>query len=276
MIKQLLLRIYKYFQRLNQNYKYWKELRFLIAEIKPQSQLPEMPEGKYLILIPHSDDEWIGNSTLISNAKYQVELFDMDMKGGDSLSLHKDRFAEMKAISTLFGRRLYSKKEGKRIEDIIERYNPDFVAVPYFFDWHLEHREVMKELRDCKTKVHDFKVAMYQVTVPIMKSNITNCNVMAGSYCTFKWNLFKKIYKTQAFFPSYRVSCHERINGAQYGLYACEVFSVLDFSAWKDNFERIIPDENEINQIKSCLNSLAQLRECKQNSLLFSNNKDKI
>ena len=268
MIKQLLLGIYHYFQRLYHNFLYREELRSLIAKIKPQFQPPELPEGKYLILIPHSDDEWIGNSTLITNAKYHVELFDMDMGGGDTLCLHKDRFAEMNALANFFGRKLYSKKKGESLPEVIERFHPDYVTVPYFVDWHPEHREVMNELRECKTIVNDFKVAMYQVTVPIMHSNITHCNEMTRLDSTFKWKLFRRIYKTQASFPSYRVSCHECINGALYGLYSCEVFSVLDYKVWKDSFEKMIPDNDEINRIKSCLNSLTELRKRKQAQLL--------
>lgn len=268
MIKKVLLKIFHYKQRCCHNYGYWKETRSLISENTTRLQLQELPQGKYLILIPHSDDEWIGNSTLISNEKYQVELFDMDMQGGDTPELHKVRYTEMKKMAKLFNRTLHSKKEGESLSEVVKNYNPDFITVPFFCDWHPEHKAVMSELKDLSIVGSSFKVAMYQVSVPIANYNITHMNPMDKYSAKRKWNLFKTVYRTQGFFPAYRIACHERLNGNMVGAYTCEVFCVLDYSQWRFNCDNMMPGVDEIMKLKACLNSIREIRNCGQRKIL--------
>lgn len=272
MIKELLLGIYHYKQRKFQNYHFWKETRSLMAESTEERDFSELPLGKYLVLIPHSDDEWIGNSTLISDNKYQVELFDMDMPGGDSPKLHQIRYSEMKAMANRFNRKLHSKKEGDRLSEVITNYKPDYVTVPFFYDWHPEHRVVMSELKGVAAYGCGFKVVMYQVSVPIANYNITHMNPMDKKAAKRKWNLFKTVYGTQGFFPTYRIACHERINGKIAGKFACEAFCVLGYSQWNRNYDNMIPGEDEIMKLKVYLNSIKDIRECGQREIEWERN----
>lgn len=274
MIKRIILIVYQLIKRIIENIGHWYNTQSLIYKNEETIQCPELAKGKYLILIPHSDDEWIGNSTLIVNNKYKVELFDMDMPGGDTISVHQERFAEMKKLANRFGRRLHSIKEGDDLYEVIESFHPEYVTLPFFYDWHPEHRKVMEIMHNLEDVRGRFKVVMYQVSVPIASYNITHVNPLGRKEHFLKWKLFKRIYHTQFFFPSYRASCQERVNGKMAGLYACEVYCVMNFQDWKANYAKMIPNEKEIALIKKNLVSVKRVRECNQNNLSFVANKE--
>ena len=268
MIKKLLVSIYHYLFSKKRNIRYWLDTRkYLTMPIGGFIQIPELPKGKYLVLIPHSDDEWIGNSTLISNPQYDVALFDMDMPGNDDENKHICRFQEMQSVANRYCRTLYSKKNNDSLSYIIAEYNPEFVTVPYFFDWHMEHKQVMEELYNICRETRDLKVAMYQVTVPIAPYNITHANSMNRKVWKNKWRLFHKYYATQMVFPSYRVGCQERINGRYLGFYSCEVFSVMSGSEWTLFVEKSLPHPETMKIIKQKMGSIPQIREYKQPSI---------
>lgn len=270
MIKSLILKIYIGVMKMKRNFYHWKNMRTMLNTLEPEKSVPSLPIGKYLILIPHSDDEWIGNSTLITDRRYEVILLDMDMIGCDDKNLHDVRFSEMKSIADKYGRKLYSYKEGTCLQEIIKQNEPDFVTVPYFYDWHPEHQQVMHSLYDIKNVPEFLKVIMYQVTVPIASFNITHANVLGEKKWKKKWQQFHSTYKTQINFPAYRLSCQERINGRLLGCYACEVFSVMEYKKWKASMNGCLPKDHEIDEMKKQLNSISAIRLINQKPLQVS------
>lgn len=267
MIKSLLLKAYLFIKRKIRDWGYWCETRSFMLNQEETLQVSTLPKGKYLILIPHSDDEWIGNSTLISDPQYDVALFDMDMPGGDTEEIHGVRYVEMQSIAQKYNRTLYSKKNNDSINDVINTLHPDFVNVPYFFDWHPEHRMVLEELCSLTGSNEKFKVVMYQVTVPILNYNITHANPLDKTNWRNKWEQFRKVYLTQSLFPAYRVACQERINGKIIEAFSGEVFSLMNYPEWCSYISKNLPDMKQMVEIKHKIVSITGIREYRQPSI---------
>ena len=203
-------------------------------------------EGKVIILVPHTDDEWIGCSRILSSGSHNREiiLFHMDMSGGDSTEIHFQRSEEIKKIADMNCTRLIFFKDMRHFADVIRFEKPDVIMLPFFVDWHDEHIEVMNRLKAVlqnNIELMEIKIGMYQVTLPILPECITDCYKMTYKEWKFKWKVFKEIYRTQSNFPYYRVAMNERINGKLMGSFAGEVYSFADANDWINKFEYMIP-----------------------------------
>ena len=224
-----------------------------------------LPEGKYLVLIPHSDDEWIGCGTIIQDGKYDVVLCNMNMPGGDSIDIHVTRRNEMNNIAQMFNRKLVTCDEDTELYNIITNEKPKGIVIPYIYDWHEEHFFVMNRLSKVLSILNfPCNVVMSQITVPIAYYNITHANKMNKKSWKHKWSIFRNNYRTQKYFPWYRLSCHERLNGEIFGWFSSEVFCVMKSDKWLEVFFKSRPTEDERQQIKERISSLQLVREFKQ------------
>ncbi|MBE5966481.1 MAG: hypothetical protein E7255_05875, partial [Lachnospiraceae bacterium] len=93
----ILIRKTKSFFRLIKRDINWKrEVKLERRKLRENIANPFDFTGRIVILIPHSDDEWIGCSRIINTFNNDVTLCDIDMSGGDSESVHLRRKQEMK------------------------------------------------------------------------------------------------------------------------------------------------------------------------------------
>ena len=246
-----------------------KEMHALLDATDPAASKPSLPKGKYVVLIPHSDDEWIGNSTLISNHDYEVVLYNMNRQGGDNAELHAERLDEMKNIAASYGRELRTYYNENDLSQFLTRYKPDCVLLPCFIDWHEEHIEVNDIFFQISkaNSMDDILVGMYQVTVPFSLANITHVNPMLRTQWKNKWSKFRKTYRTQSNFPWYRVACNERIQGSLFNSYAAEVYTVYPINRWQSIFEKKRLTKDWMEEIKNKLYSLIEIRQVKMPSL---------
>ena len=209
-----------------------------------------------LILAPHSDDEWIGCSSLLIDETSNCIVCSMDMDGGNNALEKEKRFCEMQQLSKIFKHHLIRLENDKTLEltRFIYEKQPDYIAVPFFTDWHPEHIETMRCL---KNSLGDYQcgILMYQVSCPIPISAV-NC-ALATSKKQFKkkWNLFKQVYQTQKNIPWMRFAFLERAEGNYVGAYAASVFCMVDSKSWKNMFNDL-PTQSEIEEIKSKLNDI--------------------
>ena len=260
--KNLILKPYLFLNRLSKYYRWRKESYNIMSTVTCcKRHFNELPEGKYVILIPHSDDEWIGCSTLISNPRYEVLLCNTNMSGGDSDKVHNIRYEEMLTVVDRFGRKLISLGSNKLndLQTLISEEKPSYVMVPCIYDWHDEHFQVMQLLADLDSSYKSFKVFMYEVTVPIPREIITHRNTLNKHEWREKWEIFRSVYITQKYFPWKRVAYNEIVNGCYTGDYACEVFVCLTYEKWKDYFKSSIPTEEWKKRIKNSVNSITDI-----------------
>lgn len=268
-MKEILLKLLHLYQMQKRQWYWKKEMHALLAATEHTSTKPSLPKGKYVVLIPHSDDEWIGNSTLISDSDYEVVLYNMNRQGGDSAELHAKRLGEMKNMAKSYGRELRTYYNDNDLSQFLMRYKPDCVLLPCFIDWHEEHIEVIDIFLQISkaNNIDNLFVGMYQVTVPFKLANITHVNPMPQTQWKSKWNKFRVSYKTQPNFPWYRVACNERIQGSLFNCYAAEVYTVQPIKQWQTMYDNNRLSKDKMNEIKNRLHSLKDIRQIEMPSL---------
>lgn len=221
-----------------------------------------------LILIPHSDDEWVGCGQLIMQKYDQVSLCYMNMNGGDTKEVHSKRYNELETTAKKFTLPLYIleghfDEKYKQLAKLIELKKPQNIAVPFYCDWHDEHIEVMKILKNALFMIEDISklnIIMYQVSVPIPLSIVTTCIKMDKKMQQRKWDFFYKTYKTQNYIPWKRFQLNEYINGAITGSYAAEVFVIEEASKWISLLDSRIFSEKEREIVLNNINNLKEIR----------------
>ena len=231
MLKFVAKKIKSFYRKL----KWYCQASFVRHRLKMKSVMSlDDVDATYMVLIPHADDEWIGCSQIIRKMK-SVLLVDTDMDGGDTPSIHCKRKGELQSISEMFNHPLYILGENKVNEllQIIKQKSPDYILLPFFYDWHPEHIMVMDLLEQLlESETQKSNVLMYQVSVPIGTKWINKVMPMSKQDLREKWNVFKKIYKTQLHLPCFRFAMHEHINGFLSKNFAAEVFVHLTGKEW--------------------------------------------
>lgn len=263
MLKRALKYLYFRFLKKKNELK-WKADANKLRLLYSCKNLPKFDKcNNTIILIPHADDEWVGCSTIV-NSNSDVILCNMDMSGGDSESLHEQRFKELEYVAKLHQNRIITLIEDKKtaLGKVILDNHIKNVFVPFFFDWHQEHRETMYILRETlKELEEDISVIMYQVSIPIVESRINFANGYDKKTWNLKWNNFEKFYKTQVSIPYKRFAFSERVNGALINSYGAEVFSFCSKTEWLLNFDQWLLEEKEIQSIKANLQDMIAVNE---------------
>lgn len=241
----------------------WKKQSRKLRSSSSYKNLQQLKDfGRSIILIPHADDEWVGCSTLLCK-NTDVILCNIDMPGGDDDLLHKQRYKELEYVAVVHKKQMVTLRGNKQtsLKSIIIENDIYNIFVPFFFDWHDEHRETMFLL---KSVLEDFKkeicVTMYQVSLPIAESRINYANGYDKKIWSLKWSNFENYYKTQLSIPYKRFAYSERVNGALIGAYAAEVFSVCSKNEWLMNFDNWLLDEQETRIIKLHLQDMIMVK----------------
>lgn len=262
-LKQILKRILLWVLQIRKLLLWNLDCKQLRKSIVVQT-IPSLPYGKKtVILIPHADDEWVGCSSLVKNGS-DILLYDMDMNGGDDKFLHEARYNELLKISTLYNKPLLKVGLSRSLSliEIIKKEKPQMICVPFFFDWHPEHIEVMGILRQVLLNLeYDVDIAMYQVSMPIPRNCITHINPMSKIEWKRKWKMFEGIYKSQTGIPYKRFAINERVNGAVCESYAGEAFVYCGASAWLANYDEWLLTSDEIKEALMYLQSIEKINQ---------------
>lgn len=262
-LKQILKRILLWVLQIRKLLLWNLDCKQLRKSIVVQT-IPSLPYGKKtVILIPHADDEWVGCSSLVKNGS-DILLYDMDMNGGDDKVLHEARYNELLKISTLYNKPLLKVGLSRSLSliEIIKKEKPQMICVPFFFDWHPEHIEVMGILRQALLNLeYDVDIAMYQVSMPIPRNCITHINPMSKIEWKRKWKSFEGIYKSQTGIPYKRFAINERVNGAVCESYAGEAFVYCGASAWLANYDEWLLTSDEIKEALMYLQSIEKINQ---------------
>lgn len=218
--------------------------------------------GRFLILAPHSDDEWIGCSQIITKCSDTI-VCNMNMAGGDSAPIHEQRLKEMHDLSVRFQKQLLSISEPKiqQLSELILLQKPNYILVPFFCDWHPEHMLVMSYLYTAiQISNYKGKILAYQVSVPIGEQICNYCLPMTAKEQKNKWKIFNSIYKTQSFMPTLRFKSYERIMGKLCGMHSCESYVLYDANIWQSVYETNQLSNTELKELKSMVNDIKKCR----------------
>ena len=277
MIKERIIKIYMWCLNV------FKPLRWLIECRKERSNIAHQQsiilgfKGRNLILLPHVDDEWIGCSQLLLKPEADVLMLDMDMPGGDTVNVHNQRKEELRHVGKTTNKPIQKVWDDKveSLRSVIEEWKPDSIFLPFFIDWHEEHIKVMQYLKSALEDLNGIdlplKVAGYQVSAPIPEKYITHALTMNKKEWRNKWTLFKSLYPSQEHIPYKRFALQERVNGAYVKSFAAEVYSVNTVEEWIDLYNRLLPNEQEIKDLRNNLSSISGIRNT-INTILCRNN----
>lgn len=226
-----------------------------------------LPDKRILIMVPHADDEWIGCSQLLKHKKYDVTLCYMNMLGGDTEKVLRERYLELNRISKQNGLSLISidgnrKDKIKKLKEYIQEKSYYYIGVPSYYDWHEEHFDVMNILRIALDELglSNIEILMYQVSVPMCEDMITNCIEMTKYDQENKWDTFREIYKTQEYIPVERFKYNEYINGGIANYYAAEVYSCMSYNKWIHHLDKVLLDKELRIDIKNNFTKLSKIR----------------
>ena len=232
-------------------------------------QLSFNKEDRIIVLVPHSDDEWVGCSTILKMMKHQVYCCYMGYgEVRNSTTLTPKRKLEMQKMLNRYDVNFIdiSTNPSKLLEDAINEIRPDFIFVPNFIDWHIEHLETINYLYSTLKKINNssilatVKIAMYQISVPMKLEQITHYCTLSRVDLFSKWINFWKVYKTQRHLPIVRFLLNEYINGGIFNCFSAEIFSIFPYSHWNEEFENIDVDIMKNSDIKNYIDDLEKIR----------------
>lgn len=250
-------------------FKKRREIKWALDRIKirkatlPVNVISIEHDASFLILMPHSDDEWIGCSQILMHFPH-ITICNLDMQGGDSDEIHEKRYEESLSLSRRFGGKHITYKTDKTLllADYLKNERPQYVLLPFFFDWHSEHIEVMNLLRGALNGVQQkCNIMMYQISVPFPSRFCNFCMPMSKKEQAMKWSIFNSTYKTQNFMPVKRFMANEIINGGYCNSYSAEVFSCCKSDEWLKMYDNMLLDDCERHELKNILNSISKIRQ---------------
>ncbi len=246
----------------------------LRKDIVFSNSIKPFQNAKTIIIVPHADDEWVGCSQLIVTNRKHIILCYMNMLGDDSDEVHSIRYGELKSVANAYGLHLVTtgvEKEEKiqNLTALLIEERPEYIAVPFYYDWHSEHIEVMQILKASLNKIFKaqpelvgkFSVLMYQVSVPIPIEKVTHFIAMDKEAQKRKWSFFDSVYRTQEAIPWIRFRYNERINGGLCGNYAAEVYVLEKAEKWTNSLDKEILSEAKRERVFDSLQDLKKVRE---------------
>lgn len=246
------------FRIISRNIKWKRDADYCRKKINRQD-ISSVPEGKKIILMPHSDDEWIGCSQILINNSKDSLVVNMDMNGGDNQDIHQVRRREAESVSEKYGYRFITIQDKlNELIEVISAEKPKCVFIPCYLDWHEEHIEVMKLFQEAALQCdYSGLVGMYQVSLPI-PTDMINCGIpMRKKQLKEKWSILKRMYRTQSFLPVKRFMLNEYINGGISGTYAIEAYVICGFQEWKTKWATNLFTEAKK---KACVDNLQNIK----------------
>lgn len=233
--------------------------------------MPEDAFGNPLILVPHSDDEYIGPFSILKNARGNATCLYFNLFGDDySESNKKIRNAEIMSSSNFWEFKLLNNYncDTYNLSKILSNHTYVFVPSPY--DWHSEHRKVFQTLYEALCILPDSeanvkKIFYYSVSVPHRLNESVYYVPLSRTDVIEKWGTFQRIYRSQSFMPALRYKLNLRLVPAKCG-YAAQFYIPVDRYRIKSDYEntkdelfvvqldRLIQSINNIWKIRNLIN----------------------
>ncbi|WP_282630485.1 hypothetical protein [Empedobacter sedimenti] len=217
-------------------------------------------DSKPLILVPHADDEWIGNSQILLKKNATVYYF--QFLGNNYNETNKQvRLSELKNLQKEVSFDLIvssSYDEYSDLEKLVSTNEFTEVYIPFPIDWHLEHIKVNTIFQSILSQFeNNIKLYFYHISVPF-PSNIKGSFItLTQKELLYKQDIFSKVYKSQYNTPISRLNYQARLNAKEKEIYACENYAELSYEEWTDLLKFV--EENYSTKIKPLINYIDDL-----------------
>lgn len=194
-------------------------------------------EGRILLIAPHADDELLSSYSLLTKAKNIVVYYCGFTGSNHEESNRIIRKNEIEAVCKNLNIPIFDGCGAcYNLKEVLTAENFKSIVIPSIVDWHPEHRKVSYILYNIMKEINITpKIYSYSVTVPNESKRKISCVPLTKVEFKKKYELFKRIYKSQLFMPLYRFKINERINGYNINMYAAEVFCYYELNEWKEN-----------------------------------------
>jgi hypothetical protein len=152
----------------------------------------------------------------------------------------------------------------QELELSISQFMPTIIITPSFIDWHEEHINSNKILREVLLKNElNSQILIYQISVPISEKKITHYMPMSYSEQNSKWKYFKKVYRSQKHIPIYRFQLQERLNGCKLDCYAAEAYILLNMKDWERCLVTVLHPfyMEQLSVLNEHINNVKEIRE---------------
>ena len=235
---------------------------------KVYEKLPIENLYRTLIIAPHSDDEWIGASSIIRSSK-DVDVLYMEFYGDNYSEANiVTRRIEICNSSILNKFNLVSIDSANRKGDLISVLQKQYTSIfiPSYVDWHPEHRETFKIFAETYMLLRSqIKSTIYLYNISVPHLNNTWCikiMPMTKKEQFYKWDVFGRIYLSQDM-PIFRYKLQERINAFFVKKYASELFVEMTEEMFKEGLN-VLDDSVKISELdayKNIINNIFSIRK---------------
>ena len=233
--------------------------------VKP---LPEEAFIEPLILVPHSDDEWIGPYSILNKAAKQTTCVYFNLFGNDYSDSNKVlRNSEILMSSQFWGFKIVNNFNcnPELLSECIKNHTNIFVPSPY--DWHPEHRKVFQTLYHAlnllpKVEAQEKKIYYYCVSVPHRIKEAVYYVPLSKSAINNKWNNFNNIYHSQSFMPALRYKLNLRLVPSECG-YAAQFLIYANINRIKCDYDLSL-DESFIKMADNLINRINNIYDIRK------------
>lgn len=255
-------------------YKYlllWR-LEFITfnkSDISSGEQLKLDNIKKPLILVPHADDELIGNSTILNYFKSKLEVYYFQFLGNNYTDANKSvRLQELNEIQKKYGFNLVNSNsytDYSDLEALITTGNHTDIFLPFPLDWHTEHIKISTILQPIIKNLgleNKINLYFYHISVPLPKDVQFYFMGISKEELHEKQSIFSKHYTSQYNTPIRRLNYQNQINAFASSYYAKENFAHLDYEQWISFLDYI--DKNFTHKIKPLIFSIDNIKETRK------------
>lgn len=157
-------------------------------------------DRQILILVPHADDELLGNYNLLIDKGVNKTLLYFQYTGCNP-SMKQTRRLEFLNLANKYNLSVIVSEQDSGFEALkrlLANNTYEYILVPSYMDWHDEHRAVAMSLFSVlKGSQINSHILLYHISVPHPISCITHYFPMKRSDSLHKYKMFRELYPSQ-------------------------------------------------------------------------------
>lgn len=241
-------------------------INFPKNEIKTGEKLELDKITKPLVLVPHADDELIGNSTILKHFKNKLDVYYFQFLGNNYNESNKNmRLLEINAIQKKYGFNQINSNsytDYSDLEALLATGNHTDIFLPFPLDWHAEHIKISTILQPIIQKLgleKKINLHFYHISVPLPADIPFSFVGLSKQELQEKQDTFSRLYVSQYNTPIKRLNYQNQINALGSSFYAKENFADLDYEQWISFLDYV--EKNYASKIKPLIFTIDNIKQ---------------